>query len=124
MEGVGERWLLGRVSPSGPDGVNGMETREFDDEVDVGVIVIVGAAGHVDDDVRHADVLGVGAVRGGMMDGWMNVWERRERERERERVGGVCVCGERGNDVSMRRGSRMRIYTLQKGNKRRGGGVQ
>ena len=39
-----------------------MQARQLDDEGYVGVVVIVGAARHFDDDIGHVDVLGVGAA--------------------------------------------------------------
>ena len=49
----------GRNEPSGPDGVNSGALGNVDDEVDVGIVVVVGAAGHLDVLVGHADVVGV-----------------------------------------------------------------
>ena len=48
------------AAQTGPDGVDGVETRQLHDEGDVGVFVVVGASGHVHDGVDHADVIGVG----------------------------------------------------------------
>ena len=55
------------TAQTGLDGVDGVEVRQLHDEGDVGVVVVVGASGHVHDGVDHADVLGVGpkVLRGG-----------------------------------------------------------
>ena len=58
---VGEGGFFGGVAPPCPDGVYAVQTGQFDDEGDVGVVVIVGTAGDVDYDVGHADVFGVGS---------------------------------------------------------------
>lgn len=73
-EGVGQRGFFGGVTPPGPDGVDAVQTGQFDDEGDVGVVVIVGTAGDVYDDIGHADVFGVGSGRYDYIgSGWMCV---------------------------------------------------
>ena len=59
---VGEGGILAGMAPAGPNGVDAVQPRELDDERYVGVVVIVRAARHVDDDVSHANVLRVGTV--------------------------------------------------------------
>ena len=46
--------------------MDGVEVRQLHDEGDVGVVVVVGASGHVHDGVDHADVLGVGPRSSGV----------------------------------------------------------
>lgn len=49
------------MAPASPHGLNAVEAGEFDDEGDVGVVVVVGTSGDVDYDVAHADVFGIRA---------------------------------------------------------------
>lgn len=46
-------------APSSPNGVDTCPLGDVNDEVDVGVVVVVGAAGNLDEAVSHADVVGV-----------------------------------------------------------------
>mmetsp|Transcript_28183 Transcript_28183/g.59291 ORF Transcript_28183/g.59291 Transcript_28183/m.59291 type:complete len:252 (+) Transcript_28183:748-1503(+) len=55
-ESVGQGRFFGGVAPASPHGLNAMEAGEFDDEGDVGVVVVIGASRDVDYDVAHADV--------------------------------------------------------------------
>lgn len=53
-------WLLMLSLPSGPNGVDIHALSNVDNELDVGVVVVVGAAGNLDIVVGHANVVGVG----------------------------------------------------------------
>jgi hypothetical protein len=49
------------MSPSSPYGMHSMKACKFNDECYVGVVVVVGSTGYVDDDITHANVFSVGA---------------------------------------------------------------
>ena len=51
-----------RHVPPGPYGVNTVKTCKFHDECDVGVVVVVGSTGYVNNDITHADVFSVGTT--------------------------------------------------------------
>jgi len=48
-----------RYSPAGPDSVDSSALRDIDNEVDVGIVVVVASSWHFDISVGHSDVLGV-----------------------------------------------------------------
>lgn len=71
---AGQGRVLGRVAPAGPHSVTRVAVGDVGDEVDVGEVVVVRAAGHLGPDVGHADVLGVsgdvfGSGHGDKLDG-------------------------------------------------------
>jgi hypothetical protein len=45
--------------PSSPDGVNARSLSDIDNEVDVGVVVVVGSSGDLNESIGHSDVVGV-----------------------------------------------------------------
>ena len=50
------------VSPSSPDGVDTMQACQFDNEGNIGIVMIVGATRNVHDDITDANILCVGSV--------------------------------------------------------------
>jgi hypothetical protein len=61
-KGIRESWVFGGMPPSGPDGMDAMESGQLNDQGDIGVVVIVTSPGHIDDDVAHSNVFGVGTI--------------------------------------------------------------
>lgn len=47
------------MTPASPDGVHACALGHVDDEIDIGVVVVVAAAGNFDVLVGHADVVGI-----------------------------------------------------------------
>ena len=54
-ECVGERRVLTGVSPTSPDCVDTVKAGQLDNERHIGVVVIVGATGNVDNHIAHAN---------------------------------------------------------------------
>ena len=67
----GQLGVLRGVAPAGPDGLHFAAEGNVDNQLDVGVVVVVGAPGHVHVVVGHADEFGVGrhVLRGDLMGG-------------------------------------------------------
>mmetsp|Transcript_33963 Transcript_33963/g.74704 ORF Transcript_33963/g.74704 Transcript_33963/m.74704 type:complete len:459 (+) Transcript_33963:4774-6150(+) len=67
LEGVGELGILGRVAPTGPDGIDALLLGNLGDNINVGVVVKVLPGGDLDEGIGETDELGVGLeiFRGG-----------------------------------------------------------
>jgi hypothetical protein len=50
------------VAPAGPDSVDAVKTGQFDNESYIGIVVVVGPTGNIDNDISHSNVLGVGTI--------------------------------------------------------------
>lgn len=98
-----------RDAPAGPDGVNARALRNIDNDVDVGIIVVVGATGHLDVLVGHANVVGVDAqVFRGRHDDKLDGALRAKRlvrplAHRADLLDGGDTCGCTSRDVSVER---------------------